>query len=188
MSDEQKRFAPVAPPSGARISVVIGVFVDPESLVTAAREARLAGAEIHDAYTPFAVHGLDEAMGLRPTRLPRLCFALGVAGLGGMLGFQAWTFTASWPLNVGGKSFLALPALVPVAFETGVLFAALGTVFAFFWSRGLRPGKAPVLPAPGVTDDRFVLALRCAAGDREGTRALLRRLGAVEIGESEADA
>jgi hypothetical protein len=109
-----------------------GVFPGADNLLAACRAAREADLSIHDAYTPYAVHGLDEAMGIRPTRLGIVCFILGFLGFSIALGFQLWASAWDWPLNIGGKSFSAVPALVPVTFELTVLFAALGTVLAIF--------------------------------------------------------
>ena len=84
-------------------------------------------------------------------------------------------------MNIGGKSHSALPALVPITFEMMVLFAALGTVLAFFVRVRLWPGRQPDLPATGITDDRFVLVLEGEAAARE----FLEDQGAEEIRETE---
>lgn len=153
------------------------VFADEASILAAIRAAREKGLVVIDAFTPHPVHGMDEALGLVPTRLPVACFVLGVLGALSALGFQLWTFGVDWPLNVGGKSRTAFPALVPVAFEVAVLFAALGTVLLFFFVFGLAPGKRPRLAAHGITDDRFVLLVDSESDPSE----IFRELGAVEV-------
>lgn len=161
------------------MSRLIGFFEDEAALLAAAAEAREAGLSIEDAYTPYAVHGLDEAMGVRRSRLPWVCFLVGLTG--GALGFafEMWTSTVSWRLNIGGKPFASVPAFIPVTFELTVLSAALGSVFAFFGRSRLFPGRRAA-PPPRVTDDRFALLL---VGDAEQARRLLQDQGAVEIAE-----
>jgi hypothetical protein len=139
--------------------IVLGVFEREEDILGATREARARGLRVIDTYTPYAVHGLDKAMGLGPSRLPWVCFALGLLGAGLKVWFEFWTTAVDWPLNVGGKPWNSLPAFVPVTFEVMVLFAGVSTVLAFFFLARLRPGKKVRLIYPGVTDDRFVLVL-----------------------------
>jgi len=139
--------------------VLIGSFASEADILGAARAARERGFRIADIYTPYAVHGLDEAMGLRPSRLPWACFVFGLLGVASALGFQFWTMAVDWPLNVGGKPWNSLPAFVPVAFECMVLFAGLGLVLTFFLRCRLFPGKEAVPSFPEATDDRFVLVL-----------------------------
>lgn len=157
----------------------VGYFGDEKKLLSATWAARKAGLSVHDAYTPHAVHGLDEAMGLRPSRLTWVCFGAGLFGLASALGLQYYTSVVSWPLNVGGKPFFSLPAFVPVAFEVTVLCAGLITVGALFARAGLFPGRK-VHPLPRVTDDRFALAV-LAGGDLDQVTELFRRNGALEI-------
>jgi hypothetical protein len=160
---------------------LVGYFEDEDALVEAVRAARGAGLAIHDAYAPYAVHGLDEAIGLRPSRLPWVCLVGALAGLGAAMALQYYVAVVSWPLNVGGKPFFSWPAFLPVAFELTVLFAGLGTVAALLARSRLFPGSGGAAP-PRVTDDRFALALR-REGERfddEGAARLLARCGAVE--------
>ncbi len=91
---------------------------------------------------------------------PGFCFLFGAAGLILALLFQWWVSVFDWPMNIGGKSFHASPALIPVAFEFTVLCAGMGIVFSFFRLRRMFPGKRPVIEGMGATDDRFLLALR----------------------------
>lgn len=164
---------------------ITGTFRSEEDLIAACRKAREEGFVIRDAYTPFAVHGLDEAMGLRPSRLGVVCFILGLLGLSLALGFQLWTSAWDWPLNIGGKSVSALPALIPVTFELTILFAAVGTVIAIFIVARLLPGRQPALPAPGITDDRFVLVLEASDGGLPRARKLLEEHRGEDVTESE---
>ncbi len=90
-----------------------------------------------------------------------------------------------WPVNIGGKSVSALPALIPITFEITVLFAAVGTVIAFFLRARLWPGKCHVPLDPRITDDRFILVLEARDQDIAQTRKLLLDLGAEETRELE---
>lgn len=167
-----------------------GVFLRDDDLLRATTAARKAGYRIVDAYTPFAVHGLDRAMGLRASRLTWVCFVFGLIGFVFMTWFQYWSSASDWPINVGGKPWNSWPAFVPVAFEGTVLFAGMGVVFAMLLRCGLIPGRKAKLAAPGVTDDRFVLIVANAKGDRpEGDlEALLREHGAVEVSDDREEA
>jgi hypothetical protein len=151
-------------------------FDDERSLLAATTSARRAGIAIDDAYTPYAVHGLDEAMGVRRSRLTWVCFAAGLTGAASAIGFQIWTSAVSWRLNVGGKPFASIPAFIPVTFELTVLSAALTTAFFFFFRSRLYPGRTAA-PPPRVTDDRFVLVV----ADSEAARRLLTSCGALEL-------
>lgn len=169
------------------MNLLCGIFDDEKKVIAAVRAAEAAKIPVHDVYTPFAVHGLDEAMGIRRSRLPWVCLVVG--GLAGMfaLGFQSWALAVSWPLNIGGKPFLAIPAFVPVTFEMTVLLGGLATVAAFLARCGLFPGKRARSPDPRVTDDRFLLAVarRDASIDPVAVRRFLSEHGAVEIFEKE---
>jgi mono/diheme cytochrome c family protein len=156
-------------------------FDDPEKLLAAVARLRAAGHRVLDTYTPFPVHGMDEAMGLRPSRLPRACLAFAALGLSIAVGFQIWSSAVDYPLRTGGKPLLALPAFIPVAFELTVLLAGLGVVASFFVVARLRPRfRIPDLH-PGVNDDRFVLAAELAPDTQYPAVAReLAALGALE--------
>jgi len=156
---------------------LIGYFDDEGALLRAVRAARAAGVAVEDAFTPYAVHGLDEAMGLRRSRLTWVCFCAGLCGGALALSFELWTSVVSWPLNIGGKPFASVPAFIPVTFELTVLSAALASAAAFFFRSRIFPGKRAA-PLPRVTDDRFALVL---GGDEARARALMQDAGALEI-------
>jgi len=151
-----------------RRRVYVGYFDSEEAILDATSAARDAGLAIHDVYTPYAVHGMDEAMGLRRSRLGLVCLFAAVLGLLCAVGLQYYTSVVSWPLNVGGKPAASWPAFVPVTFELTVLFAALITVAALLVRAKLFPGRrAHALPR--ATNDLFALALETEdAGFDEG--------------------
>lgn len=163
--------------------VILASFADQHDALEAVRSLRAAGHAVRDVYSPHAIHGMDEALGLRPTRLTWVCFACGAIGLVGMLWFQNWANAIDWPINVGGKPWNSLPAEAPVAFEMLVLLAAFGSVLACLAICRLYPGKR-VATAARVTDDRYAVAVDASPAI---TRAELRRLlaanGAVDIDE-----
>lgn len=162
-----------------------GVFVHENDLLRATKKVRERGYRIIDAFTPFAVHGLDRAMGLRDSRLTWVCFFCGAFGFLFMTWFQYWTSASDWPINVGGKPWNSWPAFVPVAFEGTILFGALGAVLALFIRARLRPGKTANMVHERVTDDRFVLVIESSQGQRPDDELdrILRESGAVEVSE-----
>ena len=164
---------------------LIGVFTEEEDILEVTRACREHGYEIVDVYAPYAVHGLDRAMGLKPSRLTWVCFALGVAGAASMLWFQWWTSAVDWAVNIGGKPLNSLPAFIPVTFEATVLAAGLGTILTLLLRSRLFPWSKPRLMHPQVTDDRFVLAIRQTDADLDPELAprLLREHGAIEVHE-----
>jgi hypothetical protein len=135
------------------------VFEDEHELLAAIRECRDLNLRVIDAWLPYPVHGIDELIGIRPTRLPWVTFAGGVTGVALALWFQFWSSATSWPLNVGGKPFDSLPAFIPITFEMLVLSAGLGTAFALFARSGMWPGRTRRKIDPRITDDRFVIAV-----------------------------
>jgi hypothetical protein len=163
------------------MATVVGYFDDEHRLIAAAQAARAAGVGVSDAFIPYAVHGLDEAIGQRPSRLPWVCFLAGLLGGASAIGFEIWSSAVSWPINVGGKPFASIPAFIPVTFELTVLSAALCSAGAFLFRSRLFPGRRSA-PLPRVTDDRFALVLE---RDDARTRELLSRAGAITI-EGEA--
>jgi hypothetical protein len=165
--------------------ILLAVFEDETDLISAVKAVRSKGMRIVDAYTPYAIHGLDEAMGLRSSRLTWVCFACGMFGALGMLWFQHWTAAQNWSLDVGGKPWNSLPSDVPVAFEAAVLLAGFGSVLALLAVSRLFPGKSPHLWEPRVTDDQFLLVIdqSDASFDVEATKRLLSKYHAIDTQE-----
>lgn len=162
---------------------IVGVFDDEEKLVVAAKSFKKAGVEIHDIYTPFPVHGLDEVLDISRSRLPQVTFFAGLFGLIIAIVFQIWTSAFAWPINVGGKPMLSIPAFIPVAFEITILFGALTTVAAFFLRSQLFPSKEAVLINQMQTDDKFILVLNSVnqEDDIKNFDAKFKEYGALEV-------
>jgi hypothetical protein len=152
--------------------------------VAALRERRWP---IVEAYTPYPVHGLDEALGLRRSYLSIACFVGGLAGAVLALSCQVWTSAFNWPLNVGNQPWNSLPAFVPVMFEMMVLFAGLVLFVAWLVRCGLYPGNKPRLAPHGQTDNRFILVFEDPGpgADSAEVQKLLQSHHAVSVEERE---
>ena len=136
---------------------LIAVFKDEFALLKAVKSAREKfDLKKFDAFTPFPVHGLDDAMGIKRSFLPWVTFIAGLTGTVSALALQIWTSAVDWPINIGGKPFVSLPAFIPITFELTVLFGGLATVGALFVVCGL-PNSKPKILHPRITNDRFVL-------------------------------
>jgi hypothetical protein len=138
---------------------ILASFAREEDLLGAVKAVRQRGWDIADIYTPYPVHGLEPLLGWPRSRLPVACFLGGAIGVVLALWFQFWTSAQNWPLNVGGRPWNSLPAFVPVVFESMVLLAGFGLVFAWLCRCRLYPGKQAHLPVAGMTDDRFVVVV-----------------------------
>lgn len=166
-------------------ALFVAVFEREEDIRAAVLEFRRKNYRIQDVYTPYPVHGLDEAMGLPPSRIGWACFLFGAPACVAAVAFQSWVAAIDWPINIGGKPFFFWQMFIPVAFEFTVLCAGLGTVATLLVSQRLFPWAKPRLPALGATDDRFVLALAMTdtAFDREEVLSLCRRHRALRTHE-----
>jgi hypothetical protein len=160
-------------------------FAQEEHLLDAIREVQKRNWTVVDVYAPYPVHGLEEVLRWPRSRLPVACFFGGLLGVVLATWFQFWSTATDWPLNVGGRPWNSLPAFVPVIFESMVLLAGFGVVFAWMARCGLYPGKVARLPMTGLTDDRFVLALCGPASplDGEALRQVLQDCHAINTEE-----
>lgn len=138
---------------------ILGIFKDEHDMVEAAKYLVNKDIKIFDIFTPFPVHGLDDLLGIKRTRLPIVTFLAGLTGLITAIGFQYWVSVVTWPINVGGKAFNSLAAFIPVAFEITVLFGAFITIFAFLFRSKLFPKFGKGVIYKDATQDSFVIAL-----------------------------
>jgi Protein of unknown function (DUF3341) len=156
---------------------LLAEFATPEDLVSAAARVRDAGYTKWDAHTPFPVHGLDGAMGIRPTRLPFLVLAAGITGTSCGLLMQWWMNAVDYPLIISGKPFNSLPADIPVTFELTVLLASLTAFIGMLVANALPRFHHPLFSSDRfrrATTDAFFLAIE--AGDPRFVLADTERL------------
>lgn len=161
---------------------VVGYYYSPEDILEATRKTKERGFKDFDSFTPFPIHGMEHAMGMKRTPLPYISFVAGAIGLCTAFFLTAWTHYISWPLNIGGKPLFALPAYIPIMFELTVLFAGVTTaVVMFTYFLGLPNFKKKVFH-PDITNDRFALAIQVHSQDEvEPVKKFLRELKADEI-------
>ena len=166
----------------AKKKFVVASFDDEDVLFPAVKKARTAGYKIQDVYTPFAVHGLDHALGMRETSLHTAGFIYGITGTTTALSCISWIFTKDWPLDIGGKPHFALPAWIPIIFELTVLFAAVGMVLTFCYICQLAPFVKKHHFHVRATDDLFVMAIECNEHTNvEDLVGFMKSTGAVEV-------
>jgi hypothetical protein len=172
----------------AALHGLMAEFDNPTGLVSAAERARLAGYRQMDAYSPIPIEELNEALGLRRTRLPKLVFLGGVLGGLGGYGLEYWSQAMAYPLNIGGRPYHSWPHFIPVAFETTVLGAALAC-FVGMWALNKLPQPYhPVFNVPEFARaslDRFFLCIESTDPkfDREETARFLHSLHPVGVSE-----
>jgi hypothetical protein len=150
---------------------VLALYADPDTLLRAAALVREHGYRNADAYTPYPVHGLSEALGIRKSWVPYVTLVMGLTGAALGLYFQIWTSAIDWPIIVGGKPYVSLPAFIPITFECGVLIGGTMTLAALLVACGLPDFSTPILDRD-ITNDRFALFLPESAHDWNETRAL----------------
>jgi hypothetical protein len=166
-------------------------FDSATAIVDAARRARAAGYQKVDAYTPFPIHQLDDALRLPRTKLPWLVLCGAIAGTLGGLSLEYWTSVIDYPLNVGGRPLASWPSFIVPAYETTILLAALTAVGGMLLLNGLPQPYHPVFNVPAFVNasaDRFFLSIEAADPkfDPHATRQFLEGLhprGVSDIAE-----
>jgi ActD protein len=173
------------------VSALYGVMAelaDERALVAGAERARAAGFLRIEAYAPFPVEGLAEAVGFTRSRLPLLVLLGGIVGGVGGYFLQWYSAVVSYPINVGGRPLHSWPLFIPVTFETTVLGAALVAVIAMLMANGLPRLRHPVFDVPHfdlATRNRFFLCLRASGADFDpaAARRFLDTLEPMRISE-----
>jgi hypothetical protein len=165
---------------------IVGVFDNEELVMNAVRKVRAGGVKIHEVFTPFPVHGLDEVLGYKRSRLPIAAFFFGMLGTSLALTMQYWMLGYDWPMIIGGKNKASLAAFIPVTFEMTVLLSALGMVATFILVSDLKPYRWPRQFDVRSTDDKHVMAIDLAVNARfakADLATLLKDAGASEVNE-----
>lgn len=170
------------------------IFDDEEVLLKSVLELRSKDIEILEVYSPFPVHGLDHALGLKETRMAITAFIYGCLGLtfGGLLIYYIMISGVgkSWPMNIGGKPnfsfYQNMPSFVPIMFECTVLFAGHLMALTYLFRNRLYPGAKTKSPDPRTTDDKFLMELEIEGSDLE-IKKLLKSTGASEINEKKIE-
>lgn len=160
-------------------------YTDDDLVLEAVKEARAANYKVKEVFCPFPVHGLDKAMGLKPTRLAITSFLFGLAGLAFAIWMTDYMMIRDWPQNIGGKPSFSwwqnMPAFVVIMFELTVFFAGHFMVLTFYLRSRIWPFKKAENPDPRTTDDHFLMEVELGHTDAEELTKFLTKTGAVEI-------
>ena len=171
---------------GRVIHGLMAEFDDPSSLVAATERAHHEGYRCMDAYSPFPIEELHEALGAHHTRLPLIVLIGGMCGCIGGYALQLWASAVAYPINVGGKPYNSWPAFIPITFECTILAAALSAVLGMLALNGLPQPYHPVFNVPRfalASRNRFFLCIESKDPkfDVESTRRFLETLGPREV-------
>jgi hypothetical protein len=170
---------------------VMAEFTTADALVAAARRTHEEGYRKIDAYSPFPIHELFDAIDANDKRVPLFVLLGGLAGMIGGFGLCYWVSVIAYPLNIGGRPLNSWPSFIPVTFETTILLASLTAVLSWIVLSGLPMPYHPVFNVPRftqhATSEGFFLTIESedAKFDRTRTVEFLRSLGAREINEIE---
>lgn len=165
--------------------LIRSIYSDEHGLLENVRYLRGIGIKIVNVYSPFPVHGLDQALGLRRTRLSTAAFIFGLTGTSLALLMMWFMLIYDWPMNIGGKPSFTLmqnlPSFIPITFEITVLCAAHGMVITFLLASKLFPGVTAYVAHPRVTDDKLVILMETDEATSDELQADLIKRGAEEI-------
>ncbi len=168
---------------------LVGIYEDEDVLLEGIRNVREKGVKIHEVYSPFPVHGIEDALGYRRSRLSIAAFLFGLLGTSLALIMQVGMMGFDWPMIIGGKNFIAFPSFIPVTFEFTVLLASFGMVGTFFVISDLKPWGKPKLFDIRITDDKHVMAIDLSKNDikEEEISKILKDNGASEVNKKNYD-
>ncbi len=171
------------------INTIYGIFDDEAALLSSVKEIRSNNIEIEEVFSPFPIHGLDKALGLKETRMGITAFIYGCLGLSLGALMIYYIMIVDWPQNIGGKPnwtfYHNMPSFVTVLFECTVLFSAHLMSITFLIRCGLFPGGTSDSPDKRTTDDKFLMVIN-VDGDTSSVKEILTKTGATEINEKEA--
>ncbi len=165
--------------------IISALYDDDDVLLKGVKDIRAKGYKIAEVYSPFPVHGLDHALGLKRTRIAIAAFFFGVLGLATAISLTYGMMIVDWPNNIGGKPSFTwgenMPAFVPIIFELTVFFAAHLMVWTYFMRNGLYPGRKRMNPDVRTTDDKFLVEVEYSGDGESELTELLQNSGAIEI-------
>jgi len=172
--------------TGETLHGIMAEFATPATLFHACENVRDAGYSQWDSYSPFPIHGMESAMGIRRTRLPLLIAVFGLTGAGLAMLMQWWMSAQDYPMVTQGKPYFSWQAFVPITFELGILFAAFTAIFGMLARNALPRFHHPLMKKDrflASSDDRFFVCVEAAdpAFDPDRTRAMLEAAGATSI-------
>jgi hypothetical protein len=161
-------------------------FDSAQALMHAAERTHAAWYTRKDAFSPFPIHGLAEALGFQERSVAKIVLAGGITGLTAGWGLQYWTQVVDYPMNIGGRPYNAWVNFIPPAFETTILFSALAAVVGMLALNGLPRPYHPVFNVKRferASQDSFFIVIEASDPkfDLEGTRAFLAGLGAKSV-------
>ena len=164
------------------IGGMAGIFLTEAKVLNAASKVRESGFIKFDAITPYPVHGMEEACGIKRSSIPYVAFIAGCVGLAAALALVYYTSVMDWPLNIGGKPMFSLPAFIPIMFELTVLFAALTSVGTLFVFCGMPKVDPPVIDKD-LTCHKFAIFIpeNDVGFSSDRVEKLLKELGADEV-------
>lgn len=176
--------------AAARLYGLLAEFASPQELLDAVHKTREAGYRDIDAYTPFPIEELSEALGHHGSKLPLIVFIGGASGCAAGFLLQYWASVIDYPLNIGGRPLNSWPMFIPITFETTILIAGLSTVLGMFILNRLPMPYHPLFNAPRfalASRERYFLAIQSTDPqfDREATHAFLLGLKPYEVTEVE---
>ena len=161
---------------------ILGHFEDPDDLMHGIDKLQENNVSIYDVFTPMPIHGIENKLGVKRSRLPIVAFCFGLTGTITAFSMIYYMLVQDWPMNIGGKNFFAIPDFIPVTFEWTVLFASFGMAFTFFFATHLFPGRAPRVMDLRATNDKFVIAIDAKGNvPHEDIDSILKEAGAVEV-------
>ena len=167
---------------------ILGIFDDEDVLLNAVKKVRESGLKIHEVFSPFPIHGLDDALGYERSRLPIAAFMFGALGTTLALLMQFYMMDVDWPMIIGGKNTYSV-TFVPVTFELTVLLSALGMVGTFLVISDMKPWGKPKIFDIRSTDDKHVMAIDLSKNATEPSqiKQILNNCGASEVNDKSFD-
>jgi hypothetical protein len=164
--------------------ILHAVYDDDDKLLDAVKIIKAANYEIEEVFTPFPVHGLDKAMGLKETRLAITAFIYGCIGFCFAIWMMNHIMILDWPQNIGGKPSFSyienMPSFVPIMFELTVFFSAHLMVITFYLRSKLWPFKKAENPIPETTDDKFLIVIEFS-GNENDLKKLIDQTDVLDI-------